>query len=221
MDALFRNISYAVRTLTRTPTFTATVVLTLALGMGANSAVFSAIDTVLLRPLPFPDGDRLVLITHKREGSGATGVAPTRVEDWQRLNSTFDAIAGYYVDEATVTLGGVTERIRRGMVSPRFFEVLGASAAVGRTFTEEEYRFGGPIAVLLSDRYWRATGADPGAVGRTVNVGNASISTVGVMPSSFQFPERALDVWAPITDAPWTQPRTLTWYTVTVGCGTA
>jgi putative ABC transport system permease protein len=95
VDGALRNIRYAVRTLSRTPGFTVTVVLTLALGVGANTAVFSAIDTVLLRPLPFPDGARLVLLTHTQKGSGETRIAPARLQDWNKLNATFEGIAGH------------------------------------------------------------------------------------------------------------------------------
>jgi hypothetical protein len=94
-DGLLRNVRYAVRTLTRTPGFTTTVVITLALGIGANTAVFSAIDAVLLQPLPFPDGNRLMRLSQKQKRSAETNIAPVRLEDWHRLNSTFEAITGY------------------------------------------------------------------------------------------------------------------------------
>src|SRR5687767_2074314 len=95
LDASMRHIRYAVRAMRRTPGFTAVVVLTLALGIGANSAVFSAIDAVLLRPLPYPDADRLVELKQFHERTGETRIAPVRLQDWSRLNTTFDGIAGY------------------------------------------------------------------------------------------------------------------------------
>src|SRR5688500_9331589 len=94
-DAFLRNVRYAVRALARTPGFTAAVVLTLALGIGADSGLFSAINTVLLRPLPFPDGDRLMQVTQTQEANAEDNVAPVRLEDWNRLNTTFEAITGY------------------------------------------------------------------------------------------------------------------------------
>src|SRR5436305_428398 len=96
LDGMWRNVRIASRSLAKTPGFTATVVLTLALGIGANSAVFSAIDAVLLRPLPFPDGDRIMRLGQKRPQTSQTFVAPVRLVDWDRLNSTFQAMSGYY-----------------------------------------------------------------------------------------------------------------------------
>ena len=95
----------------RTPGFTLAVVLTLALGIGANSAVFSAIDAVLLRPLPFPNGDRLVQLTQTREGAGDTRIAPVRLQDWNRLNTTFDGIAGYFTSDVVDTRAALPERV--------------------------------------------------------------------------------------------------------------
>src|SRR5688572_14346492 len=98
LDGFLRNLRYAVRTLARTPAFTITVVLTLGLGIGANSVVFSAVDAVLLQPLPFPDGDRLMQLRQVREESSESNIAPVRLDEWNRLNTTFEAITGYFVE---------------------------------------------------------------------------------------------------------------------------
>ena len=129
-DATVRNVRHAVRSLTHTPGFTVTVVLTLALGIGANTAVFSAIDGVLLRPLPFPDGDRLVVVTQTREGSGETRIAPVRLQDWDRLNVTFEGIAGHYLDDVVDTTGELPERFRRAFVTRGFFDILRVTPAL-------------------------------------------------------------------------------------------
>jgi putative ABC transport system permease protein len=105
VDAFLRNLRYACRTLLRTPGFTVTVVLTLALGIGANTAVFSAVNAVLLQPLPFPDGDRLMRLSQIQERSAETNIAPVRLEDWNRLNSTFEAITGYLMENVSETSG--------------------------------------------------------------------------------------------------------------------
>ena len=123
MEALVRNVRYAFRTLSRTPGFTLTVVMTLALGIGANSAVFTAINAVLVRPLGFPDGDRLMRVSQIQERTAESNIAPIRLEDWNRLNSTFEAITGYYVEDASETSGDFPERIRRALVAPRFVDV--------------------------------------------------------------------------------------------------
>ena len=140
IDASLRNVRLAVRGMRRTPGFTLAVVLTLALGIGANSAVFSAIDAVLLRPLPFPDGDRLVQLTQTREGAGDTRIAPVRLQDWNRLNTTFDGIAGYFTSDVVDTRAALPERLLNTRVTPGFFEVLGVPPALGRNFTEVEHQ---------------------------------------------------------------------------------
>jgi putative ABC transport system permease protein len=160
IDWIRRNIKYATRSLIKTPAFTLTVILTLALGIGANSAVFSAIYAVLLRPLPFPQGDQLVRIDQVRAKFPGPAVAPTRLEDWHRLNTSFLAIAGYYSDEVSELSGELPEKLRRTHVSARFLQVLGVSPALGRDFSPQEEKFGGPFAVILSDHYWRRKRSD-------------------------------------------------------------
>ena len=161
VGAPVRNVRYAIRALGHTPGFTLTVVLTLALGIGANTAVFSAIDAVLLKPLPFPDGDRLVLITQTREGSGETRIAPVRLQDWNQLNSTFEGIAGYYMDDLVDTSRPLPERFRRAFVTRGFFDVLRVTPALGRAFVDSEHTIAMPVTMLISDRLFRHDGADP------------------------------------------------------------
>src|SRR5688572_2615808 len=215
LDSALRNVRYALRAIRRMPGFTAAVVLTLALGIGANSAVFSAIDAVLLRELPYPDADRLVELTQVREGAGDTGVAPVRLSDWNRLNATFDGMAGYLVGDVVDTSGELPERVRSANVTPGFFDVLGVHPAFGRRFSAEEHQFGykGPIAVIASERRWRNSGPKLQALDRPVRIGNTTLATIGVMSPAFAFPED-VDVWtADDVDAPWAQARTLTWFT--------
>ncbi|MGH9672985.1 MAG: ABC transporter permease, partial [Bryobacteraceae bacterium] len=110
---MIRNLRHAARTLRKAPAFTATVILTLALGIGANSGVFSAIDAVLLRPLPFPDGDQLVSLAQKHPKFPHLRLAPTRLADWSRLNSTFQAITGYYTEDISELSGELPEKLKR------------------------------------------------------------------------------------------------------------
>jgi putative ABC transport system permease protein len=214
-DALLRNLRHAFRSFARTPGFTAAVVLTLALGIGANTAVFSALDAVLLRPLPFPEGDRLMQLRQMPERWSTTPIAPSRLEDWNHLNATFQAITGYYTEDVAETSGDVPEQIRRAWVAPRFFDVLGVRPALGRTFIDAEYVPGGPRAVVISDRYWRRRfGASPDAVGRSVQIGRASVPVVGVMAESFRFADREVDLWSPVAiDGELARLRHPTWYT--------
>jgi putative ABC transport system permease protein len=214
-DGLLRNVRYAVRTLTRTPGFTAAVVLTLALGIGANTAVFSAIDAVLLQPLPFPDGDRLMQLRQTQERTAETNIAPVRLEDWHRLNSTFEAITGYLTENVSETSGDLPERVRRASVTARFLDVLGVAPALGRGFTPDEHQIGAPSAVLISDRYWRRRfGADANVAGKSVRIGSTSLPIVGVMPASFLFPDRDVELWFPARlSKQLAQVRYATWYT--------
>src|SRR5947208_953842 len=129
MDSAVANVKSAMRFLRKSPSFSATIVLTLALGIGANSAVFSAIDAILLRPLPFPQGDELLRLEQfnpRAKGQGGF-LAPVRLEDWNRTNTTFQAIAGYYTGDESETSGTLPEKLTRALVTPRFLSVLGIS----------------------------------------------------------------------------------------------
>lgn len=217
-EAAAANLKSALRFIRKSPTFSATVILTLALAIGANSAVFSAIDAILLRPLPFPDADQLVRVDqyNPKTSSPFHLVAPLRLEDWNRLNSTFQGLTGYYTEDESETSGALPEKVTQAMVAPRFLEVWGISPVLGRDFTPEEERFGGPPSVIISDRFWRRRfNDDPHAIGKKLRFGKASATIVGVMPASYLCPDRDVDLWFPVPpDAPYSQDRTSTWYTV-------
>ena len=216
MEIILRNLRLARRALAKAPGFTAAVVLTLALGIGANSAVFSAIDAVLLRPLPFPQSDQLMRLYQHDSKSPGTAVAPVRLEDWNRLNSTFQAISGYYTEDDSETTGVLPERVTRALAAPRFFQVLGISPKLGRGFTTQEEHFGGPNAILISDRFWRRRfNADPGAIGKTLRINQSSFPIVGVLPASFEVAQPGVDLVSPgWSDGPYAQSRELTWFGV-------
>ncbi len=219
LEAALRNLRHGTRALSKSPGFTATVVVTLALGIGANSAVFSAIYAVLLRPLPFPHADRLVTISQFNAKMREPFVAPVRLSDWSRLNTTFDAITGYYSEDESEISGELPERLTRALVSKRFLEVWGIAPQLGRDFTPQEEHFGGPQAVIISDRFWhRRFSADPHVIGKTLRLGTTRfgpvlVPIVGVMPASFEFPLRDVDLWSPSPDdASFAHGRELTWY---------
>lgn len=211
------NLRFALRLMRRAPVFSIAIVLILALGIGANSAVFSAIDAVLLRPLSFPHGDELVIVQQyiPKEKAPGTFIAPTRLEDWNRMNSTFQSITGYYMENESETSGAIPDKLKQAFVAPRFLRTLGVSPALGRDFAPEEEKYGGPRAVLISDRFWRTRfNAAPDAIGKSLHFSNAAVPIVGVMPPSFIFPDRDVDAWAPVPpDAPYAQSRKNTWYT--------
>jgi len=218
VDGLLFNLKAAGRFLRRSPLFSIVVILTLAVGIGANSAVFSAIDGIVLRPLPYPNSNHLVAIYQQDYKSRDANhfVAPVRLEDWNRMNSTFQAISGYYFDDLSETSGSLPEKVTECLVAPRFFEVMGVSPALGREFAPNEEHWGGPRAVLISYRYWqRRFHGDSLALGEKVHVGGFTSTIVGVMPESFQFPNAGVDMWTTSSpDAPFAQRRDATWFTV-------
>ncbi len=212
------NLKSALRFMRRSPSFSLAVILTLALGIGANSAVFSAIDAVVWRPLPFPQGDQLLkLAQHDTQNRDANPfVAPVRLEDWNRMASTFQGISGYYLDDLSEASGPLPEKVTEALVAPRFLEVLEAAPTLGRNFTAQEEHWGGPDAVMISNGYWqRKFHGDPAVVGRKLHIGQYYFPIVGVMPAWFQVPNRDVDVWTPSApDAPFAQRRDSTWFTV-------
>ena len=131
--------------------------------------MFSAIDAVVLRPLPYPNGDQLVAI-YQQDSKGRDAnrfVAPVRLENWNQMNSTFQAISGYYLDDLSETSGSLPQKITECLVAPRFLEVMGVSPALGREFAPNEEHWGGPSAVIISYRYWQQRfGGDPAALGQ-------------------------------------------------------
>ena len=217
LESLAFHARAAIRFARSAPSLAAAVILTLALGIGANSAVFSAIDAVLLRPLPFPSGDQLLLLnqTDSRQRDPNHFVAPVRLEDWNRLANAFQGITGYYTDDLSEISGPLPERIKEAFVAPRFLQVMGVQPALGRDFTTQEEQFGGPNAVLISYGFWqRRFNGDSSVLGKRLHVGSFAQSIVGIMPASFRFPGRDVDVWSPSPpDAPYAQSRDETWFT--------
>src|SRR5580658_6063992 len=218
IESTYANLKSAFRFIRKSPTFSITVILTLALAIGANSAVFSAIDAILLRPLPFPEADQLVRLDqyNPKVSSPNTATAPVRLQDWNRLNSTFQALSGYYTEDESETSGALPEKITRALVAPRFLEVWGIAPALGRDFAPEEQHFDGPNAVMISDRLWRRRfNTDPGVIGKSLRSGNSSSTIIAVLPPSFLFPDRDVDLWSAVPiDAPFGQSRSSTWFTV-------
>jgi putative ABC transport system permease protein len=217
LDATLRNVRVSLRALAKSPAFSITVVLTLALGIGANSAVFSAINSVLLRPLPFPNSDRIVSIAQIQAKTPQPHIAPARLEDWNRLNHTFEAISGYYTQDDSEASGDLPEKLTHALVSPRFLQVWGVAPQLGRDFNRAEERSGGPNSVLISEGYWRRRfGASPDVIGKTLRLGiyaqQLSYTIIGVMPASMAFVQRNIDLWSvSAPDFPFARNRDLTW----------
>lgn len=220
VDALLQDLRYALRMMRRNPGFAAAVILILALGIGANSAVFSAIDAIVLRPLAFPHGNELVELHeyYFKDKSPERNIATVRLEEWNRMNTTFQAISGYYTEDDPYLDGPLPEKITTALVARRFLEVWGVAPELGRNFTVAEQHWGGPHPAIISDRFWRAhLHAEPDVIGKRLRLGSFAYTIVGVMPASFRFPEKDVDVWTPSdADAPFAQGRNETWF---VGIG--
>ncbi|MEN6426949.1 MAG: ABC transporter permease [Phycisphaerales bacterium] len=202
MATLWQDVRYGLRMLARSPGFAAVVVAILALGIGANTAIFSVVNATLLRPLPYVQSEQLVQVKRdlikdsKREISDFTPVA--QLLAWQRENRAFASLAGYVRAEATLTGGQRAERVQCGRVTAGFFSLLGVQPSLGRAFLPEEDQAGAPPAVVLSHSVWqRCFGADPAAIGRTVLLDERSHTIVGILPAGFQFIE-SYDVYVPL-----------------------
>lgn len=189
---------YALRSLIRRPGFTLAVFGLLTLGIAVNTALFSVVDTVLLKPLPYPEPSQLVVLMEATPAMAQKEslVVPGRLEDWNRLSRTFSVIAGSYTENVTDTSGSEPQRLSGRRVSPRYFQVFGMKPVVGRAFTADEERFGGPPAAVISYGLWeRRYGRDPRITSRRLVIGGQGYSVVGVMPPSFL--SANLDVWIP------------------------
>jgi putative ABC transport system permease protein len=204
-DHLVQDLRFGLRVLVKNPSFTAVAVLTLALGIGANSAIFSVVNAVLLRPLPFLAPDQLVRVVSVRLRENVPDNASyPDFADWRAQNHVFERMAAFHTDSFTLTGQGEAAHIPGAVVSADLFSLLSARPALGRTFLPEEDNLGavgGGLVVILSYRLWQERfGADPGIVGRTIELDNRSFTVVGVMPAGFQFPIQAepIDFWTTV-----------------------
>ena len=194
VDHFFQDLRYAVRALRREPGFFAVAVLIIGLGIGASTAVFSVVDAVLLRPLPFEAPTRLVRIANTGD-SGLSSVTSrsSNLRDWKQLNSTFEGLGGYFAffdyNRSTLSgLGGEPERLVGVGVTEDFLPMLGVEPLLGRGFTPEECVWAGRPAMLLTHGFWESRFAsDPGVVGRSLTLDDRSVTVVGVLPPSFDF----------------------------------
>ncbi len=200
MDTLLQDLRYAARRLLRSPGFTAVAVLTLALGIGANSAIFSVVNGVLLRSLPFAEPERLVQLGTIKPGEEpqAGTVSPPDFVSLREENRVFTEVVAFTYGGATLTGTGEPERIEAAWVSAGFFELLGAAPVLGRTIGPEENQPGNSEVAVLGYGLWQQTfGGDPGIVGRTITLNGITRTVVGVAPPGFGFPEQRA-VWAPL-----------------------
>jgi len=201
MENLLQDIRYGIRTLAKNPGFTAVAVLTLALGIGANTAIFSVVENLLLRPLPYPQPDRLVEIANSYPPQlPKVGLSPGDYADWRRQNASFSEMGAY----AKITQGfnltgeGEPQRVTAVYADDGLFPMLGVRPVMGRAFLPEEDQAGSALVVILGHRLWQSRfGGDPGVVGRSISLDNQRYTIVGVLPAGMQL-SRSADLWLPL-----------------------
>ncbi len=201
MESFLQDVRYAIRTMGKNPGFTAVAILTLALGIGANTAIFSVVENLLLRPLPYPQPERLVEIwnTYPPQVPRA-GLSPGDYADWRRQNASFSDMGAYASNSQGFNLSGEGEpqRVEAGYADSGLFPMLGIRPAAGRAFFREEDRPGSAPIVILGHRLWQGRyGGDPGVIGRSISLDNQRYTIVGVLPPGMQL-MRSADLWMPL-----------------------
>jgi putative ABC transport system permease protein len=201
METLWQDVRYGFRILTRKPGFTLVAIITLALGIGANTAIFSVVNKLLLDRLPYKDPDRIITLWERLSEAAAMQekVAPANFLDWRERNQVFDQMAAVFPGGFDYTGGTEPESIRGWLVSEGFFEIFGVRALYGRTFDPEEFKPGGSRVVVIGYGLWqRRFGSDPQIVGQTLQLDNEPFTVVGVLPPEFRFLDEK-QMWAPKT----------------------
>lgn len=208
MTGLLNDVRFAARSLFRYPMFTAIAVLTLALGIGANTAVFTLVDGVLLSPLPYSDSERLVSIEHLgRDGQDELSMSTGLYALYREHVTATRSLALHTSAAVNLVSNGESERIAVQAVTPGFFEVLGVSPSSGRAFVDEEGAPGGEQVVILSDGMWKSRfGGDPSAIGQSLDINGTNRRIIGIMPEEFGYPDRTAQLWLPLVVDPTTAP---------------
>ncbi|HZM98723.1 MAG TPA: ABC transporter permease, partial [Pyrinomonadaceae bacterium] len=196
---VLQDLRYAFRTLIKQPGFTLIAIVTLALGIGANTAIFSVVNAVLLRPLPFRESDRLVMIWHRgaaAAGGDRTPLAVADLLDLRTQSHSFEGIAAVQYASLNYSNGEVPLQVRGVNVTSNFLTVLGVGVQLGRDFQTTDEAANGPATVIIGDQFWRTQfAADPNVVGRTINLNGVSTNIIGVMPPQLNFPRPEIQIW--------------------------
>jgi putative ABC transport system permease protein len=201
MDGILKDVRYGIRSLLKRPGFAAVALITLALGIGTNTAIFSVVNAVLLRPLPYSNEDRIVRVDETEE-SGGMGISPPNLLDFQQQNNSFEGIAGYAGGSFILTGGSEPIRVEAFSVTPNLLSVLGVQPFAGRNFSEDDLRERQSQVVLISYGFWqRHFGSDRNLIGREITLDDKSFSVIGVMPRDFEFPiqQEKVEMWVPLT----------------------
>ncbi len=210
MRSLFHDLQYAGRQMMKSPGFAVVAILTLALGIGANTTIFSVVNGVLLNPLPFPEANRLVVLFHCKPNFSKGSISYLNFLDWQRDNKSFDTMAAYRnAGGMTLTGMGQAENIKGEMVSAGFFELLGVKPVTGRAFTTDEDRLGANPTVMISEGLWkRKFASSPHTVGQVIVLDGVPRVVIGIVPASFQLEEwnfHTAEAYTPVGE--WSEPQ--------------
>jgi putative ABC transport system permease protein len=202
VNLIIKDVRYGIRSLIKQPGFTVVAVITLALGIGANTAIFSVVNGVLLRPLPFKEPDRLVMVWNRgaeAAGGDRTPLCVADLLDWRAQNRSFESIGAFQNASFNYTGGDVPELVRAVSVTPNFLEVLGVNVRFGHDFQPGDEQVGSPRVVLLSDHFWRTHfNSDTQVVGRAINLSGVSTTIIGVLPPGLDFPSKDVEMWRAI-----------------------
>jgi putative ABC transport system permease protein len=204
MDSILRDLKFSIRSLLKRPTLTIIAIMTLAVGIGANSAIFSCINALLLKPLPFPDPDRIVALWEKLPSRGLprNEVAVANYLDWRAQNKTFEQLGIYRWWSANLTGADSPERVQGFQVTPNFLNIVGVKPFMGRGFSAEEEQPGKDAVALLTYSLWqRRFGADPNIVNKTIVTNGVTRTVIGVMPADFNYPKGS-EIYAPLAITP-------------------
>jgi predicted permease len=213
LNTLLRDFQYACRTLAKSPGFTIVSLLTLAIGIGANTAIFSFVDSALLKPLPYSDAERIVRVLEKPPGFPRNGISTLNFLDWQRENTVFEYMAAQ--TGGTVTLSGLGEpvQLRATHVSAHYFDIFGIKPALGRTFAADEDQRGNERVALLSHALWLSQfGADSKLIGRTIRLDGEAYTVIGVLPAGGTFDRAYNQLWMPLAFQPENMTRNFHWF---------
>jgi putative ABC transport system permease protein len=199
LDAIGADLRDALRTMRRSTSFAAIVVVTLALGIGATTAIFTVIDAVMLRPYPYPDMNRIVMLTETVRAGQALSIAWQNFEDWRAQQQVFERLGVFRSMVVNLTGGTQPERLVASLASADVFGAVGLQPSLGRAFTDDEDKPGASRVVVVSDRFWRSHfNADASAIGASIALNGEPHVIVGVMPPGMRFPSRLTDVWLPL-----------------------
>ena len=209
MESLLQDIRYGLRMLRKSPGFTAVAIITLALGIGANTAIFSVVNGVLLNPLPYRNPNELVALYSRMRSFTNASISYPNFLDWQRENRSFSSLASYRSDDFNLSGTGQPERLKGGMITATFFPLFGVKPILGRTFSDAEDQLGGAPVALISEGLWkRKFAASPDILGKAIDLNDISYTIIGVMPESFHYRNNNFgedkDVFVPIGQ--WNDP---------------